>query len=182
MAIVKRRKNSSQYIEGRALDGGIQSAEDLHRIAAENGIRTEPFDTEAFIYYLGIDLVIEPMPNHQSGCLINQNGTWQIRINSLHHPRRRRFTMAHEIAHYFLHRHQQEQFVDQTLFRSEEEADPIETQANRFAGELLMPEELIRERMRAGGNKVEDLARYFDVSSLAMRVRAKQIGLSGHGL
>lgn len=181
MAIVKRKKASPDYIAARADIGGIRDVHDLHAIAEARGIPTEPFDTEAMIAELGIELVFEPMDNHLSGCLINRESGWLIKINSLHHPRRQRFTMAHELAHYFLHRDRRREFVDQILFRSDE-TDPIEREANRFAGELLMPEASIRKRLQSGENKVEDLARYFGVSSLAMRVRAKQIGLKGHGL
>lgn len=31
-------------------------------------------------------------------------------------------------------------------------------------------------------NQIEDLAKFFGVSTLAIRVRAKQLNLTGHGL
>jgi hypothetical protein len=62
---------------------------------------------------------------------------------------RRRFTAAHELGHFVLHRGEMERFrldTDDTLKESEPVKDPKEAEANRFAAELLMPEEVIRER------------------------------------
>jgi Zn-dependent peptidase ImmA (M78 family) len=181
MAIVRRKNKSAKYLSERADIGGIESTQDLHELARAHGIETSPFDVKALIKHLGIRFVNEPMPNHLSGCLYKEGSNWVIKVNSHHHPRRRRFTMAHELAHYFLHRNRKSNFSDQILFRSDE-TDPMEREANRFAGELLMPEDEVRLLLKSGENRVEDLAAHFGVSSLAMRVRAKQIGLTGHGL
>ena len=58
----------------------------------------------------------------------------------------------------------------------------MEFQANNFASELLMPKETFLQQIKKGKNKIEELARFFGVSSLAIRVRAKQLNLVGHGL
>ncbi len=56
---------------------------------------------------------------------------------------RDRFTIAHEIGHFFLHGDENVSFarLDETIFPFE---DP-EWQANTFAGELLVPVDLIKE-------------------------------------
>jgi Zn-dependent peptidase ImmA (M78 family) len=55
-------------------------------------------------------------------------------------------------------------------------------QANSFASEVLMPEGDFRKMVRDGKNKIDELAQEFGVSTLALRIRAKNLGMSGHGL
>jgi hypothetical protein len=63
---------------------------------------------------------------------------------------RRRFTAAHELAHFVLHRETMGRFradTDETLREADEEvADDMEREANRFAAELLMPADVCRTR------------------------------------
>jgi hypothetical protein len=63
---------------------------------------------------------------------------------------RRRFTAAHELGHFLLHRETMGRFradTDATLREADEEvADAMEREANRFAVELLMPSEICRAR------------------------------------
>jgi len=67
---------------------------------------------------------------------------WAILYNnSLQSPGRIRFTQAHELGHYILHRHQQDQFechAEDMLHLSTDERD-MEAQADTFASYLLMP-------------------------------------------
>ena len=60
---------------------------------------------------------------------------------------RQRFTAAHELGHAVLHRDRMRGFVeDAAVSEGDDTADPMEAEANRFAAELLMPEEVIRAR------------------------------------
>jgi hypothetical protein len=63
---------------------------------------------------------------------------------------RRRFTAAHELGHFLLHREAMGRFradTDATLREADDEvADVMEREANRFAVELLMPAEICRAR------------------------------------
>jgi Zn-dependent peptidase ImmA (M78 family) len=102
-------------------------------------------------------------------------------INAQHHPNRQRYTIAHELGHYFLHRHLQVEFQDRIFFRGAENSKE-EVQANSFASEILMPEVDFRRMVREGKNKVNELSQEFGVSTLALRIRAKNLGMSGHGL
>jgi len=93
-----------------------------------------------------------------------------IRINSTQHSNRQRFTLAHEIAHYILHRDLIESgLVDDTMYRSEISGH-YETQANRMAADIIMPRALVRQEARKGHSD-EVLARLFGVSLAAMRIR-----------
>lgn len=96
---------------------------------------------------------------------------YAIITNAAHPVTRRRFTIAHEIGHFVLHTESLGAGVtDDGLYRSHL-GGPMEVQANRFAGWLLMPRRLILEEVNRGTDSVADLARIFDVSKSAMAVR-----------
>lgn len=151
--------------------------------AKKDGIETAPLDIHALVKSLGIRLVSIPMKDEISGSLnLSENGKeWIIKVNALHHPNRQRFTIAHELAHFARHRSLQAQFEDQNFFRKGD-TNAMEAEANRFAGELLMPEVLFRDRVKLFNGSIEAIAQYFKTSTLAVRVRAKQLGMKGHGL
>jgi Zn-dependent peptidase ImmA (M78 family) len=56
--------------------------------------------------------------------------------------------------------------------------DPVESSANRFAAELLMPESAVRSMIsdKAYSN-LSALATAFNVSEVAMKYRLKNLGL-----
>jgi Zn-dependent peptidase ImmA (M78 family) len=95
-------------------------------------------------------------------------------------PLRRRFTVAHEIGHWVLHAQTAASAVRFCRVTDVPEAprDPREREANRFAAELLMPEDSIRAEVASGGLQPELLADRFAVSPLAMRWRLYNLGLS----
>lgn len=99
-----------------------------------------------------------------------------IRVNRHDASRRQRFTVAHEIAHYLLHRDQiGSGLKDDVLYRSTL-SDWREAEANRLAADILMPAALVREWL---GNarllQVEDVVGYladrFDVSEASMKIK-----------
>jgi len=84
---------------------------------------------------------------------------------------RRRFTVAHEIAHFILHRNQVgDSLADDELYRSGLTTRQ-EAQANRFAADILMPRDLIARYVNRFGTDVESLASEFKVSVAAMTIR-----------
>lgn len=85
---------------------------------------------------------------------------------------RQRFTAAHELGHFVLHRHEiGEQHQDNYLLRAEGLTNAQEAAANRFAADLLMPRNLIAGAMEGGVTTVADLATLFKVSQVAMSIR-----------
>jgi Zn-dependent peptidase ImmA (M78 family) len=94
-----------------------------------------------------------------------------IYVNANHSRTRRRFSVAHEIAHYALHESLiGDGITDDALYRSKL-TSAIEVQANRMAAEILMPWHLINAAMADGIETVEDLAKHFDVSKSTMSIR-----------
>lgn len=86
---------------------------------------------------------------------------------------RQRFTVAHELGHHvFNHGERPRDSAPQFVSR-----DPYESQANRFAAELLMPEGSVRLLLiDQGVTDISLLARYFNVSEQAMTIRLKNLG------
>ena len=108
---------------------------------------------------------------------------YEIVVNKTHHKNRQRFSMAHEYAHFQLHREKIEEMPEgeQILHRGSVR-NPIETQANRFAADILLPKsEFLTVLQRTAGN-VPKMAEAFGVSQLALRYRAKSLGIGGHGV
>lgn len=102
----------------------------------------------------------------------------KIFVNSTDPKTRKLFTIAHELGHYFLH-----QDVNRdVLFRERLPQDqhlhpePIETEANLFAAELLMPESTIRI-FWPFTESIQQLADIFSVSYIAMKNRLQYLGL-----
>ncbi|WP_030527731.1 ImmA/IrrE family metallo-endopeptidase [Phycicoccus jejuensis] len=107
---------------------------------------------------------------------VNAPGDFVIYLPRLTSSRRDRFTIAHELGHYFLHYLHPGSETAASFGRGER--NPVETQANVFASSLLMPERVFREAWRLKDGDVHALARQFEVSPAAVAVRAQVLGLS----
>lgn len=103
-------------------------------------------------------------------------GTYVIRVNRHDARVRQRFTVAHEIAHYLLHRDEiGAGIADDVLYRSAL-SDAREAEANRLAADILMPDEDVREAYRTERSlgdeeAVIQLSERFGVSEVAMKIR-----------
>jgi Zn-dependent peptidase ImmA (M78 family) len=95
-----------------------------------------------------------------------------ILVNKTEAYARKRFTVAHELAHYFLHRDRLGVggLQDDTFYRSGLPTED-EYQANALAADILMPYSLIEKLKIEGINSIEGLANKLDVSVAAMKVR-----------
>ena len=101
---------------------------------------------------------------------------YKIRINRHESKNRQRFTAAHEVAHYLLHRNLIGDGLSDTVLYRSRLSNKIEAQANGFAANLLMPRDLIEQQLREHVDIDEDqlvnvLAEKFEVSPAAMKIR-----------
>jgi len=99
---------------------------------------------------------------------------YSVIVNGKEPYYRQRFTVAHEIAHFVLHR-QQIQLIasgitDDVFYRSTL-SNAQEAEANRFAADVLMPYALIESLIAGGTSSVPALASALQVSETAMTVR-----------
>lgn len=140
-----------------------------------------PVETVDVANALGLKVFRVPgWPNELSG-MIRKNddreGGFDIFVNAAHPQTRRRFTIAHEIAHAVLHPHLiGDGITDDALYRSGL-SNSVEAQANRLAADILMPRDILREKIAQGITGVSDLARLFNVSEQAMAIR---VGVPQH--
>ncbi|MDX1719295.1 MAG: ImmA/IrrE family metallo-endopeptidase [Salegentibacter mishustinae] len=161
----------------------MTTPESLIDLASKKGLETNPVNVSELASALGIIVRYEPMIDEDSGSLIKEKktGSWVMTVNSLHHPHRQRFTIAHEIAHRIRHAANSDVFEDKTFFRNGDR-NWMETEANQFAAALLMPEKQFTDFIEKRSSTVEDIAMHFQVSSMAVRIRAKVLGYEGHNI
>ena len=137
-----------------------------------------PVPVEKLANALGLVVVDEPdLTDDISGLIERANESearsgYRIIVNERHTKTRKRFTIAHEIAHYLLHRDQiGDRLQDDALYRSRV-SSKIEREANQLAADILMPRDLIESELRnRDAISIDDLARHFEVSKIAMAIR-----------
>lgn len=123
---------------------------------------------------LGIQVYkVDSFPDGLSGMIRKEeDGGYAIYVNSTHHLNRRRFTMAHEIAHFLLHKDLiGDGIVDDALYRSGL-GSTVEYEANQLAADILMPWHLLNSK-EYEGLSVSELASVFEVSPASMGIRLK---------
>lgn len=132
-----------------------------------------PLILEELCAAVGVDLFCRPF-DYVAGVLIADDVFPAIIVNARDTRVRQRFTVAHELGHYFL-RH------PGTTFAEPSGPSRQEREAERFAACLLMPEQWVREAWRAyaanAENRVDILTELFEVSKAAMAVRLKELKL-----
>jgi Zn-dependent peptidase ImmA (M78 family) len=147
-----------------------------------------PVDVEAIARAQGLSVRAESLEESTSGMLVIKDGGGVIAVNQAHHRNRQRFSVAHELGHYVLHRNSAKVFIDAVpvFYRDEVAADGThlqEIQANAFAAELLMPESTVREMYQRqpvdphDEAAVKRMAARFEVSAQALTLRLAKLGL-----
>ncbi|MFY2764642.1 ImmA/IrrE family metallo-endopeptidase [Arenimonas sp. MALMAid1274] len=125
---------------------------------------------------LGLRVIASTLPPGISGEIRPIDGRFVISVNRHDSARRQRFTVAHEIAHFLLHRDQiGSGIADDVLYRSSL-SDSREAEANRLAADILLPRQVLSEEIssrkgRSREDLVSELAEMFDVSEVAMKIR-----------
>jgi len=119
-------------------------------ILADYGLKEPPVDPEQIAEHLGVDVVyadFKPeISSSISGYLEFLGDNARIVINSTISPKRKTFTIAHELAHYLLHREYAEGEGYQVLPRSNNHGfskPDEEKEADVFAAALLAPKDFV---------------------------------------
>ncbi|AQS41534.1 MAG: Hypothetical protein BHV28_08350 [Candidatus Tokpelaia hoelldobleri] len=144
----------------------------------EKRTRSIPVKVVALARDLGLKVYTSDALGDQISGLIRKDekkggsSGYAIFINANHSEERRRFTIAHEIAHFVLHKSLiGDGIMEDALFRADGFTNELEREANAFASDILMPKELIKEAHKEGIMAIPDLARKFKVSRDAMSYR-----------
>lgn len=143
--------------------------------------QTAPVDVEALAFALGVPVQYAYIDPDTSGILERTgDGRFRIIVNADHPHTRQRFTIAHELGHYMLHRRLIGNGIsDSRIYRSATSGayrnpnigPKEETEANKFAVNLLMPEHLVKEVQQRGYNSFAAQARALGVSEQAYCIR-----------
>ncbi|MBK1870622.1 ImmA/IrrE family metallo-endopeptidase [Aestuariivirga sp. YIM B02566] len=151
-------------------------------IAEHQGIA--PVPVGAIAKSLGLAVKVATLPVDISGEIkpdTHASAGFQIRVNKHEAKTRQRFTIAHEIAHFLLHKHLiKDGLTDSILYRSKL-TNKREAEANRLAADILMPWSLV-DSWRTGLKGVDirslapQLASYLEVSEVALKIR---LGING---
>jgi len=142
--------------------------------------QSAPVDLEAMARALGIRVDMNAhMSDPDTSGLIkkSEGGEYRIEINANDPAKRKKFTLAHEISHYLLHRDMIDRaaVIDNGMYRSSL-SNEVERQANRLAAELLMPEQVVRKLWNLGVKSIGQLSGIFHASEPAVRIRLEQLG------
>lgn len=155
----------------------LRSASDLRSLGSHNNCYDGlALNVEKLVKFIpDIKLEYADMDSTLSGSLSKEGAIWVIRVNNGHSKTRQRFSIAHELGHFVYHKDDENEFVDTTFFRGMT-SDNLEYTANKFASELLMPEDQVRQLIDKDNiRSVAELAEKFGVSSAAMLYRVKEL-------
>lgn len=139
--------------------------------------RTVPVPVRGIAAQMGVSVLSEPqmtVSGHYSP-MDSRLGTALISVRPTESALRQQFTVAHELAHHCLAHGERDRLAPPDFTTNPQ--DPIEDAANRFAMELLMPEQVLRAFVEAGDlRSVAKLALRFGVGEQAMFHRLKELG------
>lgn len=150
-------------------------------ILGQFNLKTIPVPVEEISDKLGIKISRAPSKDF-SGLLIRKESRALIGVNSSEGSTRQRFTIAHELGHFYLHP-QKDTFVD---YRDNSEGvirTTREREADMFAAALLMPRTLLQRDFKNLSKEgfTEDelqlLVKKYQVSEKAMRFRLLNLNL-----
>lgn len=144
------------------------------------GMNEVPVRVGGIARSLGLDVnraVLEPRVSGLIRPSATARSGYEIQVNKFESKGRQRFTVAHEIAHYLLHRDEigSAGVIDSALYRSNLTSRK-EAEANRMAADIVMPSVLVRDELAKRGGYVspairEALAARFGVSTQAMDIK-----------
>lgn len=148
------------------------------QIARDNGVIDQDgrIDVHTLLRNLGGQIEIE---NRAESLDVRDDYDFTVYLPSHTSQLRDRFTIAHELGHYFLHHRAPDEHLvgarTQTFTRLGRNVP--ETQANVFASNLLMPAEQFKAAFYELEQDLVAVADRFEVSFPAAKVRAEYLGL-----
>lgn len=152
---------------------------DDERAIIEPFLNNVPVKVASIARALGIEVksaTLKPRISGQIGPSETSESGFRIRVNRHEAMVRQRFTIAHEIAHFLLHRDQIGDGLEDTILYRSTLSDKREAEANRLAADLIMPQSSVLASLREMGGKItpevaKALADKYDVSEAAMKIR-----------
>jgi len=151
--------------------------EKARKTLKDAGQNSVPVDLEKVCEYLGFRYIeVQNFPTSLSALCIEQGGMKYAAVNASHHPHRKRFSLAHELGHWVLGHTRSYARPDVSIDNPPEPEDIIknnaieESEANEFAGELLVPLAQLKKHLSQTPD-IEKLAAIFNVSTQDISIR-----------
>lgn len=129
---------------------------------------------------LGIIVKSSTLKPGISGQIKETDGVVLVKINRHDSKGRQRFTLAHEIAHFLLHKHALRDGIEDTMLFRSSLSNQLEVEANRLAADIVMPFSLIdaipfshQTRLEV---RAEEIASLAELSIPAIEIRLGKKG------
>ena len=136
--------------------------------------RDYPIDPVAVAEAMGIGVKHVSLTPGVWGLYLATEKREYIVANSEHDPAEERFTYAHELGHVMLGKLGMKIGTPDLRARNRGREERIERRCDRFARNLLMPEQMVK-RAVARGEGVEQIASRFGVPDYAATMRLREI-------
>jgi len=123
---------------------------------------------------LNIDITYKAFDDVDA-CFILKNGSKKIIVNNfIRYPTREKFTIAHELGHYFLPKHRKIYLCSPDDIQNFESNKKHENEANEFAAEFLMPNYLFKldvEKMPLSMETLKELSNKYETSLTSTAIK-----------
>jgi IrrE N-terminal-like domain len=145
------------------------------KILAESKIKAPPVDLLQILAAYGIGYEeVDEFPETVDALIIEDGIKFYAAVNAKQHLHRQRFSLAHELGHYFLHRNGMPEdavTIDNAPTGEDEMVaptkSPAEIEADLFAGELLVPFEMLKGHV---SKTLPELSKLFLVSEQVVSI------------
>jgi len=123
---------------------------------------------------LGGEIIVKTSSGDEDGAIdIRKREDFTIFLSPFTGPMRDRFTIAHELGHYFIH-----SGLGETAMKvARSEGGREEWEANWFAGGFLMPQKAFKREWKKSKGHLGTMASIFAVSTFTVHRRAKELKL-----
>lgn len=127
----------------------------------------------------GIDTFDYPFDSNISGMLVSDSRSITLTTNSKMSKERGNFSKGHELGHYFQHVNDTckiysfQDVVGNSIYQSQEELQR-ESEADMFAGHLLLPDYILIAFLRKG-HSFSSICKQVVISKPALRFRIKEL-------
>ncbi len=157
----------------------------VERIKLDTGLSYPENSLSDIAKALGVEVLETELPPYE-GKKVKGVITWlekeeggevsysaKIILDSSQSDTTKSFTLAHELGHYVLHKNSNSFRIDLQDYSKEGDPENQETEANYFAGSLLMPKDKLLLLVLKEGKSQKEIAGLFGVSVPAVESRLK---------
>ncbi|MHB0977031.1 MAG: ImmA/IrrE family metallo-endopeptidase [Candidatus Aquicultorales bacterium] len=135
------------------------------------GVTRPPINVWKLADGLGLEIVEMTQETWFYGMLLGYRDECYIVVNRILSEPKKRFTIAHELGHYDLHR-------KDFTYSPAKEKEYLHREADVFAFELCMPTKMVKRAAGEWNNDYRALASVFGVTETAMLRKLDEMGLA----